>query len=202
MPERNEYVSPSSETPTELGDPATTDSRQPLKICLILNDGVVAWLDSIANQKGCQLNRSSVVRAIVGAFSKRGIRFSGAREEADISQMVGRALDYYLSSRGTPTPRPAQGHTTSDRANRVGAGKITTQTTVPPTGDQDDEAQDEANSASNFDFDRFMADRGYAPRSGYATYRPPQGKTVSAASDRAKVGPRGLAWSGDPGGSR
>jgi hypothetical protein len=58
---------------------------------------------------------------------------------------------------------------------------------VQPPVDQDDEAQDEANSASNFDFDRFMAERGRLPRSGYATYRPPQGKPASAG-DGAKVG--------------
>jgi hypothetical protein len=144
MSERNEYVSPSSKAPAELGDPATVDGRQPLKICLILSEQVVAYLDSIANQKGCQLNRSSVVRAIVSAFSKRGIRFSGAREEGDIRAMVGRPLDYYLANQksAAPASRPPQA---SARANRVGAGNGSGKTTVvttiatalPPPGGHD-----------------------------------------------------------------
>jgi hypothetical protein len=195
MPERNEYVTPSSKAPAELGDPATTDSREPLKICLILNEGVVAWLDSIANQKGGQLNRSSVVRAIVSAFSKRGIRFSGAREEADISQMVGRPLDYYLANQkpAAPTPRQPQanGAAGPPRPPQAGGRRVDASNSTVPLPVEDNEVQGQANSASDFDFDKYMQSRGYAPRSGYATYRPPQRKTASAASDRAKVGAGG-----------
>jgi hypothetical protein len=193
--EPNKKITPASKTPAELGDDsATVDGRQPLKVCLILSEKLVAYLDRIANQRGGQLNRSSVTRGLVSAFSQREIRFTGAREEGDIREMVGRALDHYLSSRATPAPRPAQGQTTNDRATRGGAGNGKTPLpktiAVPAPGDHDHEAQDEANGASNFDFDRFMAERGHLPRSGYATYRP-QGNTASAAGDRAKVGGAG-----------
>jgi hypothetical protein len=112
MSKQNEYFSPESKAPADLGDnnSATADTRQPCKICLILNEGVVAWLDSLANRKGCELNRSSVTRAIITAFSKRGIRFSGARTEPDIVEMVGRALDIALNSRApskAASPKPA-----------------------------------------------------------------------------------------------
>jgi hypothetical protein len=142
------------------------------------------------------LNRSSVVRAVITALSKRSIRFSGARTENDISQMIGRALDHYLNSRApaktNPKPTaPVSRQQPSAGANRVGtsngSGKPTVASTVQPPVDQDDEVRDpEAFDLRDQEaFDRYMESRGCVPRSGYATYRP--GGTASTAGGRAKV---------------
>jgi hypothetical protein len=191
MSERSEYVSPSSKAPAELGEdtPAEND-REPLKICLVLDQRTVEYLDRIGTQSRGLINRSMAVRAIVTAFLKRGIRFTGARTESDLDGMVGRCLDYYLSSRASaktdpkpaaPAPRPQA----TGGANHVGAGnngRTAVPTTVPPPGDQDDESRPAAR-ASDFDFDAYMESMGCMPRPGYR----PQRNTASAAGDRATV---------------
>jgi hypothetical protein len=173
MSESKEYVLPSSNAPVaELGDAsATTDSHEPLKICLILTKGAVAWLDHLANQKGCQLNRSSVTRAIITGFSRRGIKFSAARTENDIAEMVGRCLDFYLNSRAraktdskpaAPAPRPPQA---TAGTNHVGAGNGSGKTTTQANSASGrvDEDSESALKTANEIFDNYMRERGKIP---------------------------------------
>ena len=85
-----------TKAPVQLGDPATADGREPLRICLVLDAQLVAYLDAIATESQGQLNRSSAARGLISAFMKRGVRFTGGRTEGDLCEMVGRALDRYL----------------------------------------------------------------------------------------------------------
>jgi hypothetical protein len=178
MSESKEYVSPSSNAPVaELGDAsATTDSHEPLKICLILTKGVVVWLDSIANQKGCQLNRSSVARAMITAFSKRGIRFTGARTESDIVEMVGRALDIALNSRAqakpaAPAPRPPQANGTASMPRPpqvkvdVVNGKAAVAVAPTPRANGGLEDDERLKAEANRIFDEYLLQKGAASSS-------------------------------------
>jgi len=146
MSESNKETIPASKTSAELGnDPAVVDTREPVRVCLILDAGTVAYLDSIATQSRGHLNRSSAARGIVSAFSTRRIRYSGARTESDIGHMTGRALDHYLkanaprppantpSTQAAPeriTPRTPQA---SVRRVEASNGKTVVASTIPPT---------------------------------------------------------------------
>ena len=59
-----------------------------LRVNIMLSTEVLAWLDdatsNIRRQTGSDMNRSMLLRAIVGAFAARRIQFTGLATEAEV----------------------------------------------------------------------------------------------------------------------
>lgn len=93
--------------------PPAADPRALGRIQCILSNEVVDWLDAQAiayhRATGEQISRSSLIRALVGAFT--GWRLTGFRDEADLKARIVRKLNQPTPpapSRGEPQGLPAR----------------------------------------------------------------------------------------------
>jgi hypothetical protein len=67
------------------------------RVNVILDRNLLAWLEKTAlkirEDNGATLNRSQLIRAIVGAFADLNLRLRGCRTEKDIREGLFRYLD-------------------------------------------------------------------------------------------------------------
>ena len=79
---------------------AETSTEPATRVNVMLSREVLEWLDAqtehLRQNAGADVNRSALVRAIVGAFADNKLRFSGVRDEKAIRT----GLSRWLQSRG------------------------------------------------------------------------------------------------------
>jgi hypothetical protein len=164
----------------ELTNDAPIETKSRLeRINIMASWEMLNYIDSVTKAiyetTGCRVSRSELIRGVLGGFIDHNPKFTGCTSESHFRRAVGRLFDAFAQAQRakSSTPRPAantvpalrqpqaNGAARPTRASErveTGNGKPV-QATTPLSGDQDDEVQDQADSASDFDFDAYMKAR-------------------------------------------